>query len=180
MSMTCFGRHSGLFQTVEAMAPKTPIFLRQICTTSWSCARPIWLTEARRLKTPQLPRDRIYLKKSKVTQISALLQTDFKSSGSILYDYDVSHCLLSTIDSYNFISGNMSITVSGKKCCHDGPAQRVHCCTSMLWLLPAIVRKLWSRSSSYFTNVRSNLFYNWWVSFIVKYCVVIKGKENLT
>ena len=60
-----------LFQTVEAMATITPIFLRQICTTSRSCAQPIWLTEARRLKTPQLPRDLLSLK-NKVTQMKSI------------------------------------------------------------------------------------------------------------
>ena len=58
---------------------------------------------------------------------SALLQMDFKSSASILYDYDVSNCLLSTIDSYNVISGNLSITVSGKNAVRTVPHSEFIC-----------------------------------------------------
>ena len=98
--------------------------------------------------------------------------------------------LFYTIMTFPIVFYQQSIhTTSFPATCHSllaakTPSWRSHTassflCASMLRLLPAIVRKLWSRSSSYFTNVRSNMFYNWWVSFIVKYYVVIKRELDV-
>ena len=52
-----------------------------------------------------------------ITSVLTNLQHCFKRISNpqpLIYTIMISHCLLSTIDSYNVISGNMSITDSGK------------------------------------------------------------------